>query len=156
VSGSTPFPDRAYAKRLAGLGAKVAVADLNTKASTREPALLRNAVAPIMKQQWSEKIITVRFGRRGRTLRRWRLCPLRGSKGRYRPLHAVFGAGSRDIRDHGELHRFRRDRDRADYRGGYSRQHSEQPGSGRTGRPSAARDGRGFRSSSLLLTCPIM
>jgi hypothetical protein len=32
------------------------------------------------------------------TVRRWRLCPLRCGEGRYRPLHAVSGAGSRAFR----------------------------------------------------------
>ena len=40
--------------------------------------------------------------------------PIKGSESRYRPLHAVSGAGSRAVRDHGQLHRPRRDRDRTD------------------------------------------
>jgi 3-oxoacyl-[acyl-carrier protein] reductase len=207
VTGAARGLGRAYAKRLAGLGAKVAVTDLNlrsyeefeaeakdmtadstvaeieatggtaigievdvrdheaveamaarvvqewgrvdvlvanagggrgrpmdTKASSLDPALLQlvtemnlfgtvyscNAVAPVMKQQRSGKIIT------GGTLRRWRLCPLRRGEGRYRPLHAVSGAGSWAVRDHGQLHRPRRDRDRTDHGNGYSGQHPEQ------------------------------
>ena len=114
---------------------------IDTKASTLDPALLQlvtevnlfgtvyscNAVAPIMKQQRSGKDHHGKLGRRNRTFRRWRLCPLRGGKGRYRPLHAVSGSGSRAFRDHGELYRPRRDRDRADYGDGHSEQHSEQP-----------------------------
>src|SRR5215469_14898536 len=46
-----------------------------------------------------------KLSRRDRTFRRWRLCSLRRSKGRYCSLHAVFGAGSRAFRNHGELHR---------------------------------------------------
>jgi hypothetical protein len=70
-----------------------------------------NAVAPVMKQQRSRRII----GCRDRTLRRWRLCPLRGCKGSYRSLHAVFGAGSRAFRHHG-----------SDHDDGYSGQHPKQ------------------------------
>jgi NAD(P)-dependent dehydrogenase (short-subunit alcohol dehydrogenase family) len=212
VTGAARGLGRAYAKRLAGLGAKLAVADLNlnsyeefeaepkdmttdstvaeieasggtalgievdvrdheaveamvtrvvqewgrvdvlvanagggrgrpmdTKASSLDPALLQlvvemnlfgtvyscNAVAPVMKQQRSGKIITV-SSVAGRTVRRWRLCPLRGGKGRYRPLHAVSGAGSRAFRHHRELHRPWRDRDRADHGNSYSGQHLEQ------------------------------
>jgi hypothetical protein len=44
------------------------------------------------------------FGRRNRTVRRWRLRPLRGSESRYRPLHPVSGAGSRTFRYHREMH----------------------------------------------------
>jgi hypothetical protein len=113
---------------------------MDTKASSLDPALLKlvtemnllatvyscNAVAPIMKQQRSGKIITVKLGRRDRTFRRWRLCPLRGSEGRYRPLHAVSSAGSRAIRDHRELHSPRRDRHRADHADGHSGQQPEQ------------------------------
>src|ERR1700730_15491654 len=196
VTGAARGLGRAYAKRLAGLGAKVAVADLNlhsyeefeaeakdmtgdstvaeieaaggaatgievdvrnhdaveamvarvvqkwgrvdvlvanagggrgrpmdTKASSLDPALLQlvtemnlfgtvyscNAVAPIMKQQRSGKIITVSS-----------VCPLWGGESRYRPLHPVSGAGSRAIWDHGQLHRPRRDRDRTDHGNGYS------------------------------------
>jgi hypothetical protein len=36
-----------------------------------------------------------KFGRGHSTIRRWRLCPLRGHESRYRPLHEVSGAGSR-------------------------------------------------------------
>src|SRR6202035_2715597 len=166
VTGAARGLGRGYAKRLAGLGAKVVVADLNlrsyeefeaeakdmtadgtvaeieasggtalgievdvrdreavdamvarvvqewgrvdvlvanagggrgrpvdTKASTLDPALLQlvtemnlfgtvyscNAVAPVMKQQRPGKIITV-SSVADRTVRRWRLCPLRGGE----------------------------------------------------------------------------
>ena len=39
------------------------------------------------------------------TFRGWRLCPLRGSEGSYRPLHVVSGRRSRAARDHGKLYR---------------------------------------------------
>jgi len=213
VTGAARGLGRAYAKRLAGLGAKVAVADLNlrsyeefeaeakdmtadstvteieaaegaaigievdvrdreaveamvarvvqergrvdvlvanagggrgrpmdTKASTLDPALLQlvtemnlfgtvyscNAVAPIMNQPRSGKIITVSSVAGIAPSADGGYGPLRGSEGRYRPLHAVSGPGSRAFRDHGELHRSWRDRDRADHGDGHSRQHSEQ------------------------------
>jgi hypothetical protein len=69
-----------------------------------------------------------------RTVRRWRLCPLRCGEGRYRPLHAVSGAGSRALRYHRKLHRPQRDRDRSDHGDRHSGQHPEQPRSGRIGR----------------------
>ena len=206
VTGAARGLGRAYAKRLAGLGAKVAVADLNlhsyeefeaeakdmtaestvaeieaaggialgievdvrdheaveaavarvvqewgrvdvlvanagggrgrpidTKASTLDPALLQlvtemnlfgtvyccNAVAPIMKQQRSGKIINGKLSRRDRPFRRWRICHY-GAANRYRTLHAVFGAGSRVFRNHGELHRARRNRDQTDHGDGHS------------------------------------
>ena len=67
-----------------------------------------------------------KLGRRDRTFRRWRVCPLRGSEGSYRPLHEISGAGSRAVRDHGELHSPRRDRHRADHGNGHPRKRSEQ------------------------------
>ena len=214
VTGAARGLGRAYAKRLAGLGAKVAVADLNlhsyeefeteakdmtaestvaeieaaggtglgievdvrdreaveamvarvvqdwgridvlvanagggrgrpidTKASALDPALLQlvaemnlfgtvyscNAVAPTMKEQRSGEDHHGKLGRRDRTFYRWRLCPLWRGESRYRPLHAVFGAGSRPVRDHGELHRPRRDRHRADDGDRDSWERPEQP-----------------------------
>jgi NADP-dependent 3-hydroxy acid dehydrogenase YdfG len=107
---------------------------MDTKASTLAPALLQlvtemnlfgtvyscNAVAPIMKQQRSGKIITV-------SSVAGTAPSADGGEGCCRPLHAVSGAGSRAIRDHRKLYRPRRDRDRADYGDGHSGQHSEQP-----------------------------
>jgi len=55
-----------------------------------------NAVAPIMKQQRSGKIITVSsIAGTGPSIDGG--CPLRGSEGRNRPLHAVSDAGSRAV-----------------------------------------------------------
>jgi hypothetical protein len=77
---------------------------MDTKASTLDPALLHLV---------TEMNLYGTVYSCNRTVRRWRLCPLRRSEGRYRPLHAVFGAGSRAFRDYGELHSLRRDRHRA-------------------------------------------
>ena len=113
---------------------------MDTKASTLDPALLQlvtemnlfgtvyscNAVAPIMKQQRSGKIITVSSVAGTAPSADGGYAHYGAAKGRYRPLHAVSGAGSRAIRDHGELHRPRCDRDRADYGDGHSGQHPEQ------------------------------
>jgi NAD(P)-dependent dehydrogenase (short-subunit alcohol dehydrogenase family) len=73
VTGAARGLGRAYAKRLAGLGAKVAVADLNLRSYEEFEAEAKdmtadslfgtvyscNAVASIMKQQRSGTIITV-------------------------------------------------------------------------------------------------
>ena len=114
---------------------------VDTKASTLDPALLQlvvemnlfgtvyscNAVAPIMKQQRSGKIITVsKLGRGHGTFGRWRLRPSWDSEGRYRPLHPLSGAGSRAVRHHRQLHRARRDRDRSDHADGHSGDQPEQ------------------------------
>jgi len=64
---------------------------MDTKASTLDPALLHLV---------TEMNLYGTVYSCNRTVRRWRLCPLRRSEGRYRPLHAVFGAGSRAFRDY--------------------------------------------------------
>ena len=234
VTGAARGLGRAYAKRLAGLGAKVAVADLNlhsyeefeaeakdmtadttvaeiaasggaafgievdvrdheaveamvarvvqewgrvdvlvanagggrgrpmdTKASTLDPALLQlvvemnlfgtvyscNAVAPIMKQQRSGKIITV--------------SSVAGTAPSADGGYAHYGAAKAAIahytrylaqdlgplRHHRQLHRPWCDRDRADHGDGHSWQQPEQPRSGRVGGSTAARNGRGLRES---------
>ena len=100
-------------------------------ASALDPALLRlvaemnlfgtiycgNAVAPIMKHQRSGKIITISsvagtapsvdggYAHYGAA---------KAAIAHYTRYLAVSGAGFRAIRDHGELHRSRRHRDRAD------------------------------------------
>ena len=212
VTGAARGLGRAYAKRLAGLSAKVAVADLNlhsyeefeaeakdmtaestvaeieaaggialgievdvrdheaveaavarvvqewgrvdvlvanagggrgrpidTKASTLEPALLQlvtemNLVRDgllLQRRRPDHEAAAVgedhhgEFGRRDRTFRRWRLCPLWSRKGRYRSLHAVSSSGSRAVRNHRQLHRPRRHRDRTDHGDGHSGQRSE-------------------------------
>ena len=214
VTGAARGLGRAYAKRLAGLGAKVAVADLNlrsyeefeaeakdmtadstvaeieaaggtalgievdvrdheaveaivgrvvqewgrvdvlvanagggrgrpvdTKASSLDPALLQlvtemnlfgtvfscNAVAPIMKQQRSGKIITVSSVAGTAPSVDGGYAHYGAAKSRYRSLHAVSSPGSRAIRDYGELHRPRRDRHRTDHGDRHSRQRPEQP-----------------------------
>ena len=230
VTGAARGLGRAYAKRLAGLGAKVAVADLNlrsyeefeaeakdmtadstiaeieasgraalgvevdirdreaveemvarvvqewgrvdvlvanagggrgrpidTKASTLDPALLQlvtemnlfgtvyscNAAAPIMKQHRSGKIITISSVAGTAPSADGGYAHYGAAK--YRPLHAISGAGSRAIRHQRKLHRPRRDRHRADYADRHSGQQPEQPRSGRGGRSAQTRDGRGLR-----------
>jgi 3-oxoacyl-[acyl-carrier protein] reductase len=87
---------------------------MDTKASTLDPALLqlvteRTCSGPCTHATPSAAAFREdhhgKFGRRYRPICRWRLCPLWGGEGRYRPLHAISGAGSRAVRDHGELHR---------------------------------------------------
>jgi 3-oxoacyl-[acyl-carrier protein] reductase len=64
-----------------------------------------NAVTPIMKQQRSGKIITVSLVAGTAPSADGGYAPLWGSKSRYRPLHAVSGAGSWPVRHHRQLRR---------------------------------------------------
>jgi NADP-dependent 3-hydroxy acid dehydrogenase YdfG len=116
-----------------------------------------NAVAPIMKQQRSGKIIIGKFGGRDRTFRRWRVCPLRGGEVRYRALHAgsaqnlgLLGINPNCIAS-GVIATERISR--RSFRG-----EPEQSRSGRVGCSTAARNGRGLRQGGRVpcATCPIM
>ena len=211
VTGAARGLGRAYAKRLAGLGAKVAVADLNlhsyeefeaeakdmtadstvaeieasggialgvevdvrdhetveamvarvvqewgrvdvlvanagggrgrptdTKASSLDPALLQL----VTEMNLFGTVITVSSGPHHPPMA---AMPITGQQGRYRPLHAVSGAGSRAFRDHRELYRARRDRDRKDHGDRHSGQHAEQPRSSRVSGSTASRYRGGLR-----------
>ena len=82
-----------------------------------------NAVAPIMKQQRSGKIVTV-SSVAGPHHPPMAVMPIRDRESGNRPLHAVSGARSRAVRDHRELHRPWRDRDRADHSDRHSGEHA--------------------------------
>jgi 3-oxoacyl-[acyl-carrier protein] reductase len=207
VTGAARGLGRAYAKRLAGLGAKLAVADLNlhsyeefeaeakdmtadstvaeieaaggtalgievdvrdheaieammarvvqawgridvlvanagggrgrpmdTKASSIDPALMQlvtemnlfgtvyscNAVAPIMKQQRTGKIITVSSVAGTAPSADGGYAHYGAAKAAIAHYTRVFGTGSRAIRNHCQLHRTRRHRDRKDHADGRS------------------------------------
>jgi 3-oxoacyl-[acyl-carrier protein] reductase len=213
VTGAARGLGRAYARRLAGLGAKIAIADLNlhsyeefdaeakdmtadstvaeieagggqalgieldvidrdaveamvaevvakwgqvdvlvanagggrgrpmdTKASGLDPARLQlvvamnlfgtvyscNAVAPIMKQQRSGKIVTVSSVAGTAPSADGGYAHYGAAKGGDRPLHALPGAGSRAIRDHRQLHRARGHRHRPHHADRHPGQQPEQ------------------------------
>ena len=119
---------------------------VDTKASTLDPALLSlvtsmnlfgtvyccNAVAPIMKQQRSGRIVTVSFG--GRAWRRRRdggYAHYGAAKAAIAHYTKLSGAGSWAVRHHGELHRAWHHRHRTHDGDGVCRQRQDAKRTGR-------------------------
>jgi 3-oxoacyl-[acyl-carrier protein] reductase len=113
---------------------------MDTKASTLDPSVLQlvtemnlfgtvyscNAVAPIMKQQRSGKIITVSSVAGTAPSADGGYAHYGAAKAAIAHYTRYLAQDSRAIRHHGELYNARRDRDRADHGDGYPRQHPEQ------------------------------